>query len=89
IRHMDKIYDGAIITIIATAGGDADLGFPGVSGATRPRQRFITIGGRRFSVLPDLTEEVRKSTWSTRGWTYQDSTVFSPRTASAGTLGIS
>ena len=72
IRQMDKIYRGAELTIIATAGQDAELGLPGVSGLARPPQRFLTIGGQRYSVFPDLTERVRKSRWSTRGWTYQE-----------------
>jgi len=72
IRQMDKIYRGAELTIVATAGQDAELGLPGVSGLARPPQRFLTIGGQRYSVFPDLTERVRKSRWSTRGWTYQE-----------------
>lgn len=71
IRHMDQIYNGAAITIIDASGHDAHSGLRGVS-RDRQRQGSITIGGCRFLVFPDSTEEVRKSSWSTGAWTYQE-----------------
>lgn len=71
IRNMDRIYNSATVTIVAAAGNDANFGLPGVSRA-RDEQVSITFDGRRFLVFPDSTEEIRRSRWSTRAWTYQE-----------------
>ena len=79
IRSMDDVYDNATVTIIAAAGSDADAGLRGMS----PRKEWpieptkIADTSDRTSLslaicLPSLSEEVRKSTWNTRGWTYQE-----------------
>jgi len=71
IRNMDSIYSGAALTIVAAAGDDSNFGLPGVS-RLRYAQESIILGGRRFLVFPDSTEEVRRSIWATRAWTYQE-----------------
>ena len=72
IRQMDAIYHGAMITIIAAAGNNADHGLPGIS---RPRdtQYVIDIAGYEFIITADPVRSVLGSTWNTRGWTFQES----------------
>ncbi|KAK3302124.1 heterokaryon incompatibility protein-domain-containing protein [Chaetomium strumarium] len=72
IRHMDRIYSGATLTIVAAAGDDARYGLPGVSRDRRHQQASIVLGGRRLLAFPDATQDVRRSKWSTRAWTYQE-----------------
>jgi hypothetical protein len=72
IKHMDRIYSGAAVTIVAAAGDDARFGLPGVSRVRQHQQASIVLGGRRFLAFPDSTQDVRRSKWSTRAWTYQE-----------------
>ncbi|KAI3316570.1 HET-domain-containing protein [Xylariaceae sp. AK1471] len=77
--RMDDIYNTAALTIIASAGSDADAGLRGISPRTgRPIEptRIINESDKttlNLSVsLPSLCEEVRRSTWNSRGWTFQE-----------------
>jgi hypothetical protein len=71
IRQMDAIYHGAMITIIAATGNNADHGLPGIN---RPRDtQFVNIAGNKFITMADQVESVLRSTWNTRGWTFQES----------------
>ncbi|KAK4242582.1 hypothetical protein C8A03DRAFT_29175 [Achaetomium macrosporum] len=50
IRHMDKIYNGAELTIVAAAGDDAHFGLPGVY-----FQCMKTYSWERLSIPPNST----------------------------------
>ncbi|KAK4445351.1 heterokaryon incompatibility protein-domain-containing protein [Podospora aff. communis PSN243] len=84
IAGMSHIYKSAALTRIAAEGRDSDAGLHGVS----PRVgRPVTLTTIRLSgsgpastprvlhlspCLPSLCEEVRRSVWNTRGWTFQE-----------------
>lgn len=74
IRHMDAVYGSSTFTIVAASGDDARSGLAGVS-----RQREASTNVLRWQCfelsqpLPRLHQGiVAKSTWNTRGWTYQE-----------------
>lgn len=70
---MHRIYSGAVITIIAAAGSDAEHGLPGVS-VNRPDQINVQLGNIRLvQILPFDDRDIMRSTWYTRAWTYQES----------------
>ncbi|OAG08467.1 HET-domain-containing protein, partial [Paraphaeosphaeria sporulosa] len=72
IRHMDRIYTDAFLTIVASAGDGPHHGLPGVSLTPRsPVDR--TILGQCTLVNPYETRaHIEKSLWNARGWTYQE-----------------
>ncbi|SPQ23815.1 63cffc61-1eea-4624-bb7f-cad39a2ddcf1 [Thermothielavioides terrestris] len=73
ISNMDVVYRSAEITIIAAAGSTADHGLPGVGTAKRKPQPKIQIGATVLaSPLENCREDIYRSTWWTRGWTYQE-----------------
>ncbi|RYP42707.1 hypothetical protein DL767_000076 [Monosporascus sp. MG133] len=79
IGSMDDVYDTATLTIIAAAGSDADAGLRGISPRTgrliEPAKITNASDGTTLNLsicLPSLCEEVRRSTWDTRGWTFQE-----------------
>ncbi|KAL6706141.1 hypothetical protein ACN47E_006057 [Coniothyrium glycines] len=80
IQQMDKIYGCAEITIIATHGNGPHEGLPGVRGTARARQCRLDLGENVYvdaglilpTVIWSLPEEIKTSTWFTRGWTFQE-----------------
>jgi hypothetical protein len=72
IRNMNKVYEGADFTIIAAAGDDPSYGLPGVRGTPRTLQLTLSLGGLDFVSVEDISHEVNRSTWASRGWTYQE-----------------
>jgi hypothetical protein len=73
IVKMNLIYEGAEITIVNTAGDDAESGLPGVGNEPRPPQPQASIGSTVLvSTLRSPRSHITKSVWSTRGWTYQE-----------------
>ncbi|RFU80149.1 heterokaryon incompatibility [Trichoderma arundinaceum] len=75
IHRMDEIYEGAAFTIVAAAGDDAMHGLPGVGSTSRPAQpkyKFNTSNVTLVSSLQDPRLLIERSTWYTRGWTYQE-----------------
>lgn len=72
ISQMDKIYRGAELTIIAAAGENPNHGLPGVNGTSLRRR--IELKTRSFSYVASRPRywQVASSTWSKRGWTYQE-----------------
>ncbi|KAI0411713.1 heterokaryon incompatibility protein-domain-containing protein [Xylaria grammica] len=73
IRHMDAIYAGAELTIIAASGENPHYGLPGVSRKDRSPQPVLQVGHHRIvATLPHPSWLLRKSKWNTRGWTYQE-----------------
>lgn len=79
VHGMDRVYENAVLTIIATTGEDADAGLPGIW----PRRReiapsVISTSGLRLQVAAarcSLVERVRHSYWNTRGWTFQEQSL--------------
>lgn len=74
IRHMDVIYETADLTIIAAAGEDEDFGLAGVSKPSRTTQPVAIVNDNLsvISSLRDPHDSIRRSKWSTRGWTFQE-----------------
>ncbi|ROV88730.1 hypothetical protein VMCG_10069 [Cytospora schulzeri] len=71
---MDSIYSHANLVIVSAAGMDAHTGIPGV-GTTKRRvtQRKETIKGIRFiTAQPAVQQQLERTTWTTRGWTFQE-----------------
>jgi hypothetical protein len=76
IQNMDRIYQGAYVTIIASAGTDAFSGIPGVGYVPRKWQPSSFIGNLVLrSTLPPLKDVLGRTTWITRGWTYQEAAL--------------
>lgn len=72
LRQMDKIYAGSALTIIAAAGSDGSYGLPGVS-RQRVANRPFHVGRQILCSTPLFSRETPESTtWSSRGWTYQE-----------------
>jgi hypothetical protein len=78
ISQMDKIYRGSELTIIAAAGENPNHGLPGVNGTPWRRRIEFQKGDLSFIVSRSPFCEVESSTWSKRGWTYQE-VLLSPR----------
>jgi hypothetical protein len=75
IQNMDIIYKGSDVTIVAAAGHDAQFGLPGVGARPRVAQWQVRMGGIDIVVVSEtagIKEIIRKSTWNSRGWTYQE-----------------
>ncbi|KAI9738421.1 MAG: hypothetical protein M1834_008924 [Cirrosporium novae-zelandiae] len=74
ILCMDQIYECCTLVIVAAVGDDSSFGLPGVSSRPRIHQPSISIKGITLrSTLPNPVYTIRRSTWITRGWTYQES----------------
>jgi hypothetical protein len=72
ISQMDKIYQGAELTIIAAVGENPDYGLPGVNGTPRHHLVEFRTVNSSFTASRSPERQIRSSTWSTRGWTYQE-----------------
>ncbi|KAH8778471.1 heterokaryon incompatibility protein-domain-containing protein, partial [Diaporthe sp. PMI_573] len=72
IKNMHRIYRGAEVTIVAAAGESPEYGLPGVSRKMSIPPR-LKIGNQKFACIPpDPQLLIESSTWSSRGWTYQE-----------------
>lgn len=83
IQQMDAIYEKAQLTIIAAAGDDENHGFPGVT-SERPLWPEKIPVGDDLSITwtpKDPHGAIRKSVWSTRGWTFQEAVLSRRRLA--------
>jgi len=61
------------VTIVAAAGHHADYGLHGVSTRTRQEQGHGMVQGvKLLQIFPHTGELIRKSTWASRGWTFQE-----------------
>ncbi|EGR44987.1 uncharacterized protein TRIREDRAFT_69187 [Trichoderma reesei QM6a] len=75
LRMMDSIYTRASLTIVAAAGSHANAGIPGLQAGTRSRKQHIVQVSDDLSLValhPDTHRSAAATTWSTRGWTYQE-----------------
>lgn len=70
---MNSIYQNAALTIISAAGIDENNGLPGVGSNPRARQLAVQSQGTTVLQVPrDPQTSIASSTWSTRGWTFQE-----------------
>ena len=72
IRNMDKIYQGADMTLVAASGGSKHAGIIGVSAERKSRHEIWELGDRVVytSTLTDPVDTVRYfSAWWKRAWT--------------------
>lgn len=73
VENMGKIYEDSMLCIVAAAAKSPKDGLHGV---TRPRgkhQQTLNIGSLSLSqLMTNIKEEIRGSTWNSRGWTYQE-----------------
>ncbi|KAK0750530.1 heterokaryon incompatibility protein-domain-containing protein [Schizothecium vesticola] len=78
---MDDVYNNAVATLIAADGNDADAGLRGWGTRTPARRgrpiepSTIIDDGQTLTISlcpPSLVEEIRRSKWNTRGWTFQE-----------------
>ena len=73
ITRMDQIYANSHITLVATAGEDANHGLPGVGRRKRTAQRHYAVDDISFTQISGhVAADVLSSKWFTRAWTYQE-----------------
>ncbi|KAK5689980.1 hypothetical protein LTR97_012463 [Elasticomyces elasticus] len=74
IASMDRVYGGAVVTMIASSGATVDAGLPGVRPGTLQRRQHVerVQDIQLVNRLPGIMEKVDKSVWNTRAWTYQE-----------------
>jgi Heterokaryon incompatibility protein (HET) len=75
ISQMDKIFAGALLTIIA-AGSTAAHGLPGIAPGSREiSQPYVRVGDK-LAIMRCLTlheqHRLQDSEWNQRGWTFQE-----------------
>ncbi|KUJ08268.1 HET-domain-containing protein, partial [Mollisia scopiformis] len=76
ISRMDRIYRGAVATIIAVAGNNADHGLPGVGDTFREQQPVAIC--QDFTLMSTMTHphsSITSSSWNSRAWTFQESVL--------------
>ncbi|KAI7778860.1 hypothetical protein LA080_001551 [Diaporthe eres] len=87
IQKMDRIYQCAEVTILATAGDDCHYGLPGVS--KRARQvldPFILDDHLTFGTCPAAGAHWQNGAWHERGWTFQETHLARRRLIFSDTL---
>ncbi|KAF4946660.1 hypothetical protein FGADI_11008 [Fusarium gaditjirri] len=74
LQHMHLVYANAEVTLIAAAGEDSSAGLPGAPGRPRNQQPGALIQGHAMVCIPPdpSLHILSRSTWATRGWTYQE-----------------
>lgn len=73
IRNMDKIYSESALTIIASASERPSEGLAGVGVDRTDLPGSCRMGDLSLTqIFTNLADEVEKSRWNTRGWTYQE-----------------
>jgi hypothetical protein len=82
INRMDEIYAGAILTIIAADGTDADAGLRGFRNSAIPVPRSFKHKVIKFGIDEELVSVVplyfNSGPWAERAWTFQED-LFSRR----------
>lgn len=75
ISNMGVIYEAAYLTIIAASGTNGEHGLPSVSRSCQPLDEgnVPPWDGIVHTKLPyPRLEQIERSVWATRGWTYQE-----------------
>ena len=72
ISLMDTIYNGAVLTIVAAAGPNANVGLPGVRYGTRRLVQPVeeVKEGVEMTIVNSLDDLLDISHYSKRAWTY-------------------
>lgn len=86
IHGMDRVYENAILTVVALSGNNAAAGLAGIRPRDYSRDNhggknlFHRAHGTRSIAIGriSLREQIQYSHWNTRGWTYQEQ-LLSPR----------
>lgn len=71
IRHMDDIYCGSSLTIIACAGEGPHYGLPGVSIPRKQSPSLWLTDSECVKIIPTV-RDIISSKWGSRAWTYQE-----------------
>ncbi|KAK4182787.1 heterokaryon incompatibility protein-domain-containing protein [Podospora australis] len=70
VQKMDKIYRGAVLTIVPISNRG---GLPGCPAVPRAATNSVSVDNLDFySAAMDPVQEINTSTWATRGWCYQE-----------------
>lgn len=70
IDRMHVIYENAYLTLFAAAGNNSNAGLPGVQRLSRTSvQAIAPISPGLGLIFPFPYRDIKKSAWSTRGWT--------------------
>jgi hypothetical protein len=77
IGCMNRIYESACLTIVATGGTDANAGLPGLFPGSRTAETatYVSTKGSIIGLVlsrPSLLTLINRTRWNTRGWTYQE-----------------
>jgi hypothetical protein len=79
IANMSRIYENALLTIVAAGGSDADAGLCGLSAVREKSESSAyyklnaSVDGVLIAVTtPIPTSSLLSSKWNTRGWTFQE-----------------
>ena len=80
ISKMSSIYQGALLTIVATSGSSVREGLPrlGSTKAMLPQLACVVDGKRLVGTMLRLSTLVQVTPWAYRAWTLQEA-VLSPR----------
>jgi hypothetical protein len=69
INSMDSIYEGAVFTIVAANGSDANAGLPGVRDRKLSQVIETIWRGVRMTVIHSVDDIIKNSKYGSRGWT--------------------
>ncbi|KAK0743855.1 heterokaryon incompatibility [Schizothecium vesticola] len=74
IPLMGGIYGKAVLTIVAVSGGHANAGLSGWGGKDILKwiENVVRAGAMTLGVLPDVEEDLKRSPYVKRAWTYQE-----------------
>jgi hypothetical protein len=69
VQQMGAIYRNSALTIMACAGSDPQYGLPGVSQSRIPYPSIQIMYVGHIQRIP-VMDDILRSTWAQRGWTY-------------------
>ncbi|KAE9376422.1 HET-domain-containing protein [Stipitochalara longipes BDJ] len=74
ISEMASIYSGALVTLVAASGENANSGLSGVRDNSRMSQDLVEVlgTGLAFTYWIPFDHAINHSIYSTRGWTFQE-----------------
>ncbi|KAI0155972.1 heterokaryon incompatibility protein-domain-containing protein [Pestalotiopsis sp. NC0098] len=73
IQTMGRVYEDAVVTLVAASGSDANHGLPGAPSRPREFRPEIELDGLIISQkAAPISYVVERSAWATRGWTFQE-----------------
>ncbi|CAA7263550.1 unnamed protein product [Cyclocybe aegerita] len=74
IAKMDLVFKGAILTVVAGHGTDANAGLPGLVPGSRKVDQKIeeVLPGVRMTITRGVYDDLSDSRYTSRGWTMQE-----------------